>query len=97
MMAYSTIYKGQRVRAEIKYRLNGVPTDPTIAQIFIKKPSGSTITLTYPDTNFVRTSLGVFEVYYTLDESGTWWFRAEGAGVIDGVDESPVIVETSAF
>lgn len=96
-MAYDTIYKGQRVRAVIQYRLNGVPTDPTIAQVFIKKPSGSTITLTYPETDFIRTGLGVFEVYYTLDESGTWWFRSEGAGVIDGVDEAPVSVQESAF
>jgi hypothetical protein len=96
-MSHDVIYRGQRVRVAINYRLKGVPTNPTIAQVFIKKPSGSVSTLTYPDTNFVRTDLGKYEVYYTLDESGTWWFRAEGAGIIDGVDEIPVIVESSSF
>jgi hypothetical protein len=96
-MSYNTIYKGQRVVARIEYRLNGVPTDPTIAQVSIKTPTGSTVTLTYPETDFVRTELGVFEVYYTLDESGTWWFRSEGAGVVDGVDEMSVSVANSVF
>lgn len=96
-MSYNTIYKGQRVRVLVEYRLNGVPTNPTIAQAYIKTPAGSTINLTYPDDVFVNTGLGTYEIYYTLDESGTWWFRAEGTGTIDGVDEVPVIVENSAF
>lgn len=96
-MSHDKIFQGQRVRVEVNYRLRGVPTNPTIAQVFIRAPSGSTSALTYPDANFVRTSLGKYEVYYTLDEGGTWWFRAEGAGVIDGVDEIPVIVEPSTF
>ncbi len=95
-MSHETIFQGQRVRVEINYRLKGVPTNPTIAQVFIKQPSGSVSALTYPDVNFVRIGLGKYEVYYTLDQGGTWWFKASGAGVIDGVDEIPVIVEASS-
>lgn len=97
MAGYDTIYQGQRVRVEINYRLKGVPTNPTIAQVFVKSPSGSVSTITYPDPNFVRISLGKYEVYYTLDEGGTWWFRGEGAGVVDGVEEIPVNVEVTSF
>jgi hypothetical protein len=82
---------------EIQYRLKGVPTNPTIAQAFIRRPGGSTSTLTYPDDNFVRTGLGKYEIYQVVDEPGTWWFRAEGLGVIDGVDELPLIVQPSVF
>lgn len=96
-MSHETIYKGQRIRVEIQYRLKGVPTNPTIAQAFIKAPDGSVSTLTYPDANFVRVGLGRYEIYHNVDVAGTWWFRGEGLGVIDGVDEIPVIVEESVF
>jgi hypothetical protein len=96
-MSSDIIIEGQRVRVEINYRLKGVPTNPTIAQVFIKNPSGSVAQLTYPDANFVRIALGKYEVYYTLDQGGTWWFKASGAGVIDGVDEVPIIVQESVI
>ncbi len=91
-MSHDLIFEGQRVRVLVEYRLSGVPQNPTIAQVFVKAPSGSVSTITYPDVNFVNLSAGVYAVYYVLDEGGTWWFRASGAGIIDGVDEVPVSV-----
>lgn len=90
-------YEGQRVLVEIQYRLRGVPTDPIVRQVFIKKPSGSTIDIVYPDPAFTRVGLGEYEVAYTLDEGGTWWFRAEGIGTIDGVNEVPLEVLPTSF
>lgn len=97
MTSYDNIYVGQRIRAGMEFRLNGVPTDPTIAQVLIRKPSGSTVTISFPDASFIRNGLGEYEVYYTVDESGTWVIRAVAAGVIDGVDEVSLVVQPSVF
>lgn len=92
-----TVYVGQRVRVECQFRLRGVPTNPTIVQAFIRTPSGSISSLTYPDPNFVNIDIGKYEIYQVVDEPGTWYFRAEGLGAADAVDETPLIVEPSVF
>ena len=93
----SVIYEGQRLRIDVQFRLQGVPKDPLIAQALIKAPSGTVTTLTYPAVSFTRKGLGEFEIYWTVNEPGTWFFRAEGSGVVDAVSELPVSVEVSAF
>lgn len=92
------IFSGQRVLVECTFRLLGVPTDPTVVQCTIKDPSdGSQTVLTYPHTNLTRRELGVFEANVTVNDGGVWWFRFEGAGVVDAVTEIPLEVIQSVM
>jgi hypothetical protein len=81
------VYEGQRIQIEMEFRLLGVPTDPTIVQITARSPSGSNSTLTYPNVNFTRRDTGLFDAAFIVDLPGTWFFRPEGTGVVDAVDE----------
>ena len=96
-MATAPTFVGQRVRVEVKMLLAGVPTDPTIAKCLVRKPSGSTVTLNYPDDEFTRRDIGLFEANVLVDEAGVWYFRGEAAGVVDGVSETFVTVQASIF
>lgn len=89
------VYVGQRVQIECEFRLFGVPTDPTIIQITARSPSGSNSILTYPDEDFTRRDVGLYDAAFVVDVPGTWFFRPEGAGVIDAVDEIPLEVLAS--
>jgi hypothetical protein len=81
------IYVGQRILVECECRLSGVPTDPTVLQCTVRSPSGTSVTLNYPDVNLTRRDLGFFEANVTVSEGGTWWVRFEAAGVADAVQE----------
>lgn len=87
MPSVPNVYTGQRILIEVEMRLNGVPTDPTITTITSRSPSGVQSTITYPNAVFIRRSAGLFEASILVNEPGTWTFRAEGAGIVDGVNE----------
>lgn len=93
----STVYEGQRILIEVEFRLLGVPEDPTIVLCRSHAPSGTETTLTYPDEAFTRRSQGRFEASFLVNEPGTWTFRAEGAGVVDAVNEYTVNVQASGL
>lgn len=81
-------YVGQRILLEVEFRRLGVPTDPTIVQVFSKNPvSGSVVVLTYPATELTRTGIGTYEASVQVLSPGQWHFRVEGTGVIDAVTE----------
>jgi len=81
------VFVGQNILIEVEARLNGVPTDPTLASVSYRAPGGTQATLNYPTTNFVRRSTGLFEASILVTEPGTWIFRAETAGIVDAVNE----------
>lgn len=83
----SNVFAGQRILIEVEFRLNGVPTDPTIVICTSRSPGGVVSTLTYPNAAFIRRSVGLFEASVLVNEPGTWILRAEGAGIVDGVNE----------
>lgn len=95
MVTDRKIYVGQRITIEIEYRLLGVPTDPTIVTCTSRSPLGTVSTLTYPNEAFIRRSAGLFEASILVDEAGTWIFRGESAGIVDGVNEMTQQVEAS--
>lgn len=94
---HTLIYPGQRVVVEMHVRLAGVPTDPLVMRCLVRAPDGSTSTLTYPDENLTKRDTGFFEANVLLDKPGTWNFRPEAIGTVDGVDEIAVTVADSAF
>lgn len=91
------VYPGQRVLVEVKFFLRGVPTDPTVAQFYVKTPNGSTTILTYPDPNFTRRDQGFFEASIDISTDGTWLFRGVAAGIVDAANEAQLIVSPSSF
>lgn len=93
----SNVFEGQRILIEIEFRLNGVPTDPTVVTVASHSPTGVQSTVTYPAESFIRRSTGVFEASILVDEPGTWIFRGEGAGIVDAVNEFPQEVLASGF
>lgn len=93
----ATIYRGQRVLVEIKARLAGVPTDPTVMRCLIRRPDGSQVTLTYPNAELTRKDVGLFEVNVTVAQAGSWRFRGEAAGVVDGIEEIEIAVADTLF
>ncbi len=91
------VFVGQRILIEVEYRLNGVPTDPTIVQYTSRSPLGTVSTVTYPNVAFTRRSEGLYEASVLVNEAGTWVIRAEGAGVVDGVNELAQEVHASGL
>jgi hypothetical protein len=96
-MVYFPTYVGQRVLIETIFRLNGVPTDPTIVKVTSGSPSGVVSTVTYPDDTYIRRDTGAYEASILVDAPGQWIFRAEGAGVVDTVNEVIVDVVDSGI
>jgi hypothetical protein len=42
-------------------------------------------------------STGVYSAEVTIDESGRWWFRAEGTGAIVAAAEKSLLIRATAF
>lgn len=89
-------YVGQRILIDMEFRKLGVPTDPTIVQVRARNPAdGSVVILTYPATELIRTGVGNFEAAIQVSTPGVWFFRAEGAGIVDAVTEVNLVVMPS--
>jgi hypothetical protein len=81
------VFVGQKILIECVFRLSGVPRDPTLTTITSRSPSGVQVVQTYPTVDFIRRSEGVYEASILGTEVGIWVFRAEGAGIVDAVNE----------
>ena len=86
---------GQQVLVEAEFRLLGVPTDPTVVRLLIRNPDGGLTVLNFPAETLVRNGTGRYEASVLADASGTWYFRWEGAGVVDAVVELSMAVRPS--
>lgn len=81
-------YVGQRILIDIEFRRLGVPTDPTIVQVMARNPADlGVVVLTYPTEALVRTGVGTYEAAIQVSDPGQWFFRTEGAGIVDAVTE----------
>lgn len=81
------VYVGTRMLIEVEFRLNGVPTDPTLVSVTYRSPSGTQATVQYPTLDFTRRSAGLYEISILTDAAGTWVVRATGTGIVDAVNE----------
>jgi len=92
------IYKnGQKVRASAAFTVSDVASDPTTVTAKIKDPSGNVSTYVYgTDEELVKDSTGNYHVDVSTDEKGLWYFRFEGTGTCEAVEESSFRVR-SAF
>ena len=57
---------------------NKRPLDPTDIRVEFKKPDGSTDTKTMSD--MTKLADGEWELYYTLDQAGTWTIKVTVTG-----------------
>lgn len=86
-------FVGQRIMIDVEFRKLGVPTDPTIVQVKAKNPvNGSQVVLTYPAAELTRTGIGTYEAAIQVNDPGQWFFRCEGAGIVDAVTEINLMV-----
>jgi hypothetical protein len=69
-----------------------VATDPTTTTIIARDPSDNEASL-----SVTSTVVGTHWAEVSIDESGTWWFRAKGTGAIEAAQERPFVVRASAF
>ncbi len=75
----------------------GVAADPTEVTFKVQDPSGNETTYLYSNGAVTRTSAGVYYVEVTLDEAGTWYYRANGTGAVIAADEEFLYVRESQF
>lgn len=87
----NTYDKGQAVRCECTFDVDGTLIDPTSVTAKVKAPDGTetTPTVTNPST-------GVYRAEVTADQSGTWYYRFESTGGVSA-EERFFLVSESQF
>ena len=84
----SNVYHiSQLVRISATFTVGGAATDPTTVTLRIKDPSGNKTVYTYALAEITKDSAGVFHKDITVDEAGCWYYRWEGTGTVQAVDE----------
>ena len=94
-MANTQHVVGSRLIIEGEFRLDGVPTDPTIVRCYTRSPDGAVAELVYPSADLVRIDLGTYEAFVTATMAGTWGFRFVGLGDVEAVREVVTTVAPS--
>lgn len=71
---------------------SGADTDPTTVTFTIRKPDG---TQTTPSVTHVST--GVYQTNVSIDQAGTWRWRATGTGAVQAQQDSLFEVAANTF
>jgi hypothetical protein len=70
-------------------------TDPTTITLIVRDPDDELTTYIYPD-DLSRVSQGTYRLTaLLLDKSGTWFYRWEGTGAVEAIDEGAIFVQRS--
>lgn len=85
-----------RLRAQFT-NVAGTLADPDTITFKHQDPSLNEATLTVSGGGVTKESTGIYYADLTLDESGTWYFRAEGTGTPKTAAEMSFDVRTSQF
>lgn len=86
---------GSRLAAEFTFRVQGVPTDPTIVKAYVRSPNGVLTTATFPSADFSQVAVGTYRYEFNADLTGTWAARMEGSGAVEAVGEQFIYVQPS--
>lgn len=86
-MAVLTIHSydiGGAIRCTVTFATTaGVPTDPTTVTFIYRDPSGNETTWVFGvDPEVIKDDTGDYHADVPLDESGLWYYRWEGSGVL---------------
>jgi hypothetical protein len=72
--------------------------DPAVVLFRVKAPSETETTYTYgDDAEVVKDSTGIYHMWVTGNQAGTWAYRAVGDDEQDVANESSFDVDESAF
>lgn len=71
--------------------------DPTTVKFKSENPSAAELTLTYPDANLVKLSVGRYRASVALNAAGQWTFRWETTGTYQGAEEFSRTVQPTVF
>lgn len=87
---------GQALRLWALYRQGNAFTDPTEATIMHRDPSGNEASEVYNGGagNVVKQATGQYYLDLTLDEEGTWYWRAKGTGVVAAGERMITVLES---
>lgn len=76
----------------------GTAADPTAVSLKYIRPSGIIVTLVYGiDVAVIRESVGIYYVDIDLTESGTWYYRLAGTGVVQEAENGQFSVESNGL
>ena len=99
-----TYTKGERIRLEAGFSVNGEAADPSTITLRIRKASG---TYSYSGDDIEQEIdetaspsgpiAGSYQREVTLDVSGEWFYRWEGTGLVETAEEKRLFVRPSRF
>lgn len=91
--------KGSQVKISCTFTdVNGVAVDPTTVTVKYENPSGTETVFVYgTDAEVVKSAVGVYYVLVDVDETGTWYYRFDGAGAAVAASEAEFYVRSSEF
>jgi hypothetical protein len=84
---------GDRVRLTATWQVAGALTDPATPLFRVLSPDGVNTLYNAP----THDGTGVYHQDITVDQHGTWYYRAEGAGTATGAAEGAFTVKHSRF
>lgn len=85
-----------RLRAQF-VDADGDLADPTTVTFKHQDPGNNDTEITLSGGGITKESTGIYFADLTLDEAGTWYFRAEGTGTPKTAAEVTFSVRTSQF
>lgn len=93
-----TIYDiGDAVRISVAFTSGGTAVDPTTVTLMVQDPSGNAASYTYALAQVIKDTTGAYHKDITVDESGTWFYRWTGTGLLIGVYDGYVYVKRSTM
>ena len=87
----------QMVRFSALFKVAGVPTDPTTIILKLKNLSDVVIPYTYALGELTKSGTGAYYKDVKLNKIGEWFYRFEGTGTVEAVEEAYCVVEDSEF
>lgn len=72
------------MRAKFRDPESKEPVDPTAVVFRVRKPDGTGV----ENTNADNPEVGEYVARIPVDQSGEWWWRADGTGEVEGSGET---------
>ena len=94
----SRFTKGQLVEVAATFTTDDIPTDPTLVVFRVIRPFGPEESYTYGvDSEVIKSSTGLYKMDILCDDSGEFWYRVEGTGMVTDAFEGSFLVRSSPF
>jgi len=99
LVTLNTYDVGDLIRCSVVFAtIAGVDTDPTTVIFRYQDPSGNITVWTFGvDVEVVQDAVGRYHADVSIDEEGSWFYRWEGTGVLQGAGESTFLIRDSKF